>query len=90
MRQFHLKKNIHYRPTVNLDRIWSLIPKSTQEEASSDKSKTLLIDVTKFGYHKVLGKGKLPSLPVIIKAKFFSKKAERKIKEVGGACVLTA
>lgn len=42
------------------------------------------------GYYKVLGKGHLPRQPVIVKAKFFSRKAERKIKEVGGACVLMA
>jgi large subunit ribosomal protein L27Ae len=48
-----------------------------------------VIDVTKFGYFKVLGKGVLPEQPVIVKAKFFSKGAEAKIKAVGGACVLT-
>ncbi|GFR65491.1 60S ribosomal protein L27a-like [Elysia marginata] len=42
------------------------------------------------GYYKVLGKGHLPKRPVIVKAKFFSKTAEKRIKEVGGACVLTA
>lgn len=42
------------------------------------------------GYYKVLGKGKLPKQPVIVKAKFFSRRAEEKIKAVGGACVLTA
>ena len=42
------------------------------------------------GYYKVLGKGHLPKQPLIVKAKFFSRKAERKIKEVGGACVLVA
>uniref|UniRef100_A0A8C9ERK4 Large ribosomal subunit protein uL15 n=1 Tax=Pavo cristatus TaxID=9049 RepID=A0A8C9ERK4_PAVCR len=42
------------------------------------------------GYYKVLGKGKLPKQPVIVKAKFFSRRAEEKIKEVGGACVLVA
>uniref|UniRef100_A0A8C6G4S3 Large ribosomal subunit protein uL15 n=1 Tax=Mus spicilegus TaxID=10103 RepID=A0A8C6G4S3_MUSSI len=40
--------------------------------------------------HKVLGKGKLPKQPVIVKAKFFSRRAEEKIKGVGGACVLVA
>lgn len=39
---------------------------------------------------KVLGRGELPPVPVIVKAKFFTKKAERKIKEAGGACLLTA
>lgn len=42
------------------------------------------------GYYKVLGKGHLPKQPVIVKAKFFSKTAEKRIKDVGGACVLVA
>lgn len=42
------------------------------------------------GYYKILGKGKLPKQPVIVKAKFFSRRAEEKIKAVGGACVLMA
>jgi ribosomal protein L15 len=42
------------------------------------------------GFFKVLGKGNLPSYPIIVKAKYFSKDAETKIKEAGGACILTA
>ena len=42
------------------------------------------------GVFKVLGKGELPKQPVIVKAKEFSKLAEKKIKAVGGACMLTA
>jgi large subunit ribosomal protein L27Ae len=38
----------------------------------------------------VLGKGVLPKQPVIVKAKFFSRLAEEKIKNVGGVCVLVA
>jgi len=38
----------------------------------------------------VLGKGRLPNQPVVVKAKLFSKTAERRIKAVGGACVLVA
>ena len=49
-----------------------------------------MIDVTKAGFFKVLGKGALPKVPVIVKAKLFSKTAEKRIKEVGGACILTA
>ena len=37
-----------------------------------------------------MGKGTLPKQPVIVKAKFFSKLAEQKIKAAGGACVLVA
>jgi large subunit ribosomal protein L27Ae len=46
--------------------------------------------VTKFGYAKVLGKGQLPTQPVVVRAKFISKLAERKIKAVGGAVQLVA
>ena len=42
------------------------------------------------GVFKVLGKGELPKQPLIVKAKEFSKLAEKKIKAVGGACMLTA
>jgi large subunit ribosomal protein L27Ae len=58
--------------------------------AAKDKSQAPMIDVTKYGIFKVLGKGQLPTQPVVVKARFFSKLAERKIKEAGGACILTA
>ena len=89
MRVFHYKKNIHFRPTINLDKLWTLVPKNVQEEAKG-KKEALCIDVTKFGYHKVLGKGLLPKIPLVVKAKFFSNEAEKRIKSIGGACVLTA
>ncbi len=90
MRVFHLRRNIHFRPVINLDRVWTLVPKEVREQAAQKKDGALLIDVTKFGYHKVLGKGQLPKIPVVIKAKFFSREAELRIKSVGGSCVLTA
>ena len=37
------------------------------------------------GYFKLLGKGQLPQQPVVVRAKFVSKLAEKKIKEVGAA-----
>ena len=88
MREFHLKKNLYWRPNLNLDKLWSLVPADIKKEATTSKQ-FLTIDVTKFGYHKVLGKGVLPKIPVIVKAKFFSRIAEKRIKSVGGACVLT-
>lgn len=89
MRVFHLRRNIHFRPIINLDRILTLVPKEVVAQAQSQKGQTLTIDVTKYGYHKVLGKGQLP-IPLVVKAKFFSREAELRIKQAGGACVLTA
>merc|ERR1712072_600367 len=57
------------------------------KEEVKAKGEVPVIDVTKSGFFKVLGKGRLPAQPVIVKAKFFSKSAEKKIKEVGGVCV---
>ena len=49
-----------------------------------------MIDCVRAGKYKVLGKGELPKQPLVVKAKFFSKLAEQKIKAVGGCCMLVA
>jgi large subunit ribosomal protein L27Ae len=92
MRRFHLKRNPLFCPTVNIDRLWSLVPEGTYEKAQADTENAPVIDVTKLvsaisivtflkrshtenmkGYFKVLGKGKLPKIPIVVKAKYFSK-----------------
>ncbi|KAF3487394.1 hypothetical protein F2Q69_00056295 [Brassica cretica] len=76
-------------PDCQLDRLWSLDPEDVK--AKSTKDKVPLIDVTQHGFFKVLGKGHLPeNRPFVVKAKLISKTAEKKIKEAGGAVVLTA
>ena len=89
MREFHLKKNLYWKPQINIDKLWNLVPSEIKQQAKTSKD-ALTIDVTKFGYHKVLGKGELPKIPIVVKAKFFSRIAEKRIKAAGGACVLTA
>jgi large subunit ribosomal protein L27Ae len=90
MRFFHLKRNTQFGPSINIDKLWSLVTDNSRQVAAKNTDRVPVIDVTKAGFHKVLGKGFLPTQPVVIKAKFFSKIAERKIKAVGGACLLTA
>uniref|UniRef100_A0A8C4R8Q3 Large ribosomal subunit protein uL15 n=1 Tax=Eptatretus burgeri TaxID=7764 RepID=A0A8C4R8Q3_EPTBU len=91
MRWYHLKRNQKFCPVLNLDRLWTLVKEDTRKELEKKKDGTApVIDVVKSGYYKVLGKGKLPRQPVIVKAKFFSRRAEEKIKAVGGACILSA
>ena len=89
MRRFHLMKNRDFCPTINVDKIWTLVSEEVKEAAKGSE-KAPVIDVTKAGFFKVLGKGRLPAQPVIVKAKFFSQEAESKIKAAGGACLLTA
>ena len=90
MRVFHMQRNWKYCPTVNTDKLWSLVSEEARAEAAKSKDKVPVIDVTKSGYFKVLGKGVLPKIPFIVKAKLFTKTAEKRIKEAGGACVLVA
>ena len=113
MRYFHKTQQKFFCPTINIDKLWTLVP----EEERNQTGGAPVLDLTKAvrnlncmrtcvygesrqelfltsmlqGYYKVLGKGVLPAdKPLVVKAKFFTQKAEKKIKEVGGACVLTA
>ena len=92
MRYFRKQNNKFHKPVVNLDKVWTLVSEKTRLKYADAKptDEVPVIDVTRAGFFKVLGKGILPKQPVIVKAKFFSKLAEKKIKAVGGVCVLTA
>jgi len=91
MRYFHKTNNKFHCPSINVDKLWSLLSEQSRAKYLDKPSdKAPVIDVVHAGYYKVLGKGHLPNRPVIVKAKFFSKVAERRIKDVGGACVLTS
>ncbi|KAG6770317.1 hypothetical protein POTOM_025995 [Populus tomentosa] len=84
MRYFHKLRNKFYCPIVNIDKLWSMVPQDVKDKATKDT--VPMIDVTQFGYFKVLGKGVLPDKqPIVVKAKLISKIAEKKIKEAGGA-----
>jgi len=89
-RFFHLNKNKFHCPSIDVSELWNLISKNTRVSFQNVKDKAPVLDVSKAGYFKVLGKGELPKQPIVVKAKFFSKLAERKIAATGGACILTA
>ena len=90
MRHFHLLRNRYFCPTINLSKLWALVPEEDRQKAAKDSSKAIQIDVVKHGYYKVLGKGHLPNIPIVVKAKLFTSTAEKRIRQVGGACVLRA
>ena len=90
MRNFHLNRNHQYCPIIPVEKLWWLLGEDVRQKAAKDPSTAPVLDVTKHGYFKVLGTGVLPNQPIVVKAKFFSKKAEEKIKAAGGACLLTA
>uniref|UniRef100_A0A2K5ETN5 Large ribosomal subunit protein uL15 n=1 Tax=Aotus nancymaae TaxID=37293 RepID=A0A2K5ETN5_AOTNA len=72
MRHYHLRRNQSFCPTVNLDKL-----EQTLVNAAENKT----------GAAPIIDTGKLPKQPVIVKSKFFSRRAED-IKAVEGACVL--
>ncbi len=89
MRTFHFMKNRDFCPTVNIDKLFNVAGEGVYEAAKNGDGKAPVIDLISKGYFKLLGGGQI-NVPVIVKAKFFSKLAEQKIKEAGGACILSA
>jgi len=92
MRYFHKQQNHFWKPVVNIDKLWSLVPAEQREKFLSDKSKDSapVLDLLSLGYSKLLGKGRLPKVPIVVKARYVSAEAERKIKDAGGVIQLVA
>ena len=91
MRHFHLKKNPYFNQTINVEKLWTLVSEQTRQAyAERIDGVAPIIDCIRAGITKVLGKGRLPQQPAIVKARFFSHQAEEKIKAAGGVCVLSA
>merc|ERR1711976_620768 len=90
MCHYHMTKNKYWCPTVNVEKLWSLVSDQTRTYYKAKTDRAPVIDCTRAGFYKVLGKGRLPKQPMIVKAKFFSQLAEKKIKDAGGACVLVS
>jgi large subunit ribosomal protein L27Ae len=89
MRHFHVLKNRTFTPTLNIDKLFNVAGEGVYDAAKNGGGKAPVIDLVSLGYFKLLGNGQI-SVPVIVKAKYFSKLAEKKIKEAGGACLLAA
>lgn len=72
--------------------LWSLVPAEKRDEylSSSKKDVVPVLDLLPLGYSKVLGKGRIPEIPLVVRARWFSKEAERKITEAGGVVELVA
>ncbi len=60
MRYFHKTKQQFHCPTVNLDKLWTLVSDQTRAVYKAKTDVAPVIDVVRAGYYKVLGKGELP------------------------------
>ena len=66
MRHFHLTRNAQWRPTINVDKLWSLVPEEQKKGLTEDSDIVPVIDTLRFGYGKVLGNGLSVSLLVAL------------------------
>jgi len=57
MRHFHLTRNAKWCPTVNVDKLWSLVPAEQKKDLTANSELVPVVDTLKFGYGKVLGNG---------------------------------
>ncbi len=113
MRHFHLQRNHQWAPTLNIEKLWSLVPTEAREKyvSGAKTDSAPVIDLLSHGYAKLLGKGKdtktllawwkgsetltvfsgrLPAVPIVVRARYVSSEAERKITEAGGVVELVA
>ena len=57
MRHFHLTKNQYWSKSINVDKLWTLVPKEEKDGLTESSDVVPVIDVLAAGYTKVLGNG---------------------------------
>ncbi len=59
MRRFHLMRNVQWNPTINVDKLWTLVPEEHKKDLKKDSQVVPVVNVLHHGYSKVLGNGRL-------------------------------
>jgi large subunit ribosomal protein L27Ae len=57
MRHFHITRNLTWRPTINIEKLWTLVPKEEKEGLTEGSDVVPVIDLLHHGYAKLLGNG---------------------------------
>lgn len=71
---------------INLGQIDQIADRLLKEGAAQKQGDLILVDLEKMGIDKVLGSGQT-NKKLVVKAKYFSKGAQRKLKESGGQSI---
>ena len=74
---------------VNVRQLDEQIEKLLQEKFAVKEGDAIKIDVSKIGFDKVLGSGRITK-KLIVEAKSFSDDAKKKIEEAGGQAIVSA
>jgi large subunit ribosomal protein L27Ae len=48
MRNFHLNRNLKFCPTLNLDKLWSLVSDENRKRAQKEADKIPVVDIVQF------------------------------------------
>jgi len=59
MRRFHLTRNCQWNPTINVDKLWTLVPEEHKKDLKENSQIVPVVNVLDHGYSKVLGNGQL-------------------------------
>jgi len=88
MRRLHIFPCREWNPTINVDKLWTLVAPEIRDQAAQKKAgePVPIIDAVANGFFKITGRGELPNIPMIVRAKDFTAQAEAKIRAAGGAC----
>ena len=58
MRRFHLTRNAQWNPTINVDKLWTLVPEEHKKNVKENSHIVPVVNVLDHGYSKVLGNGR--------------------------------
>jgi large subunit ribosomal protein L15 len=79
-------KEIYKKPPINIGELDSRVDKLIAQGLAEKKGQKIEIDLTKLGYEKLLGSGKI-SRPIDLKVMKCSENAAKKIEEAGGSII---
>lgn len=72
--------------TINLKELEKMVDELVEKKIAEIEDGKIKINLLKIGFEKVLGSGKVTK-PLIIEAKYFSRKAVEKLEKVGGKAI---
>ena len=72
---------------INLKKLDQMVEKLLEQKLAEKEGEKIKIDLSKIGYDKLLGSGRI-SRSLMVEAKYFSKQAIEKLKSSGGEAVI--
>ncbi|MEN2495904.1 MAG: 60S ribosomal protein L27A [Marteilia pararefringens] len=88
MLRYNDHSNFHYSNAMNIEHLFKYVPQDYLNRSDFSENMRPVINLTRLGYTKLLGKGVMTKeVPLIVVCKEFSKRAVDKINQAGGVCL---